>query len=57
MKKYWSLDPLKEFVACRVFPLPFFLFLLFAKPVLLNILWKAPVPNLMASMGVKREFF
>jgi len=31
--------------------------LLFAKPALFHILWKAPVPNLMASRGVKIEFF
>ena len=51
------LIPLTEFVVCHVFPSPSFLFLLFAKLALFHILWKAPVPNLMASRGVKIEFF
>ena len=49
--------PLKVFVVCRVFLSPSFLFLLFAKPALFHILWNAPIPNLMASRGVKIEFF
>ena len=49
--------PLKEFVACHVFPSPFFIFLLFAKPALFHILWKALSVLPMASTGVKIDEF
>ena len=49
--------PLKEFLVCRIFPLPFFLFFAFREACFISYTMEGLVPNIMASMGVKMEFF
>ena len=49
--------PLKNLQSAAVFLCLSSFFSLFAKPALFQILLKALVPDIMASMGVKIEFF